>query len=174
MKDICINRPATMASSDETIWIDHSERIDVITSPLSELMNEMDCARESDLTSQTFGLIVGVALGRIIERDKQAGRDSLGKDWLLKCYSHLDNWADREPAVFGVIMATTPPDEMYSRLVSCPKEKLDKRIFYAGLMVGRAMEEGSTYQDFVKKYPECMDELMCMITESTWWLEARE
>ena len=174
MKDIRMTRPVSQSSPDNTVWIDHSERIAVITSPLPELLAEMDCARESDLTSQTFGLIVGVALGRIIERDKKAGRDSLYGDWLSKCYSRLSYWADREPAAFGVVVALTPPDQMYADLASCSKDKLDKRIFYAGLMLGRAMEEGSSYQDFVRHNPECMDELICMISEDTWWLEARE
>lgn len=174
MKDIRMTRPGSQSGPDNTIWIDHSERITVITSPLPELLQEMDCARESDLTSQTFGLIVGVALGRIIERDKKAGRDSLYGDWLGKCYSHLSYWADREPAAFGVVATLTPPDQMYADLASCPKEKLEKRIFYAGLMLGRAMEEDSSYQNYVRQHPECMDELICMISEDTWWLEARE
>lgn len=173
MKDIRKNT-AGEAGPDETVWIDHSERIDVITSPLSQLMDEMDFARESDLTTQTFGLIVGVALGRILERDQKAGRGSHYMDWLRKCYSHLSYWADREPEAFGVVQTQTPPDELYSRLVTCSLDDMETRIFYAGLMIGRAMEEGSSYQKFIRKHPECMDELICMITEDTWWLEARE
>ncbi len=174
MKDIRKNTPAGGAGPDETVWIDHSERIDVITSPLSQLIDEMDLARESDLTTQTFGLIVGVALGRVLERDQKAGRGSLYIDWVRKCYSHLSYWADRDPVAFGVVQTQTPPEELYTRLVTCSLDKLETRIFYAGLMIGRAMEEGSSYQKFIRQHPEYMDELICMITEDTWWLEARE
>ncbi len=174
MRDIRMTKFGSEAGPGDTVWIDHSERIDVIMAPLPELLDEMDCARESDLTSQTFGLIVGVALGRILERDKKDGRDSLYIDWLKKCYKYLPYWTKREPEVFGVIATLTPPDEMYARICSCSREKLDKRIFYAGVMLGRCLEEGSTYQEFARQHPEYMDELVCMASERSWWLEERE
>ncbi len=175
MKNIYM--PAKLASEagpDNTVWVHHSERLKVITAPLPELLDEMDCARECDLTTQTFGLIVGVALGRILERDDKAGRDSLYIDWLRKCYKYLPYWTDRNPAAFGVYMTKLPPDAMYSNIASLPRKDLDKRIFYAGLMLGRCLEEGSDYQKFARKRPEYMDELVCMVSDRSWWLEERE
>ncbi len=174
MNHIRMTNPGSGTGPDNTVWVDHSERIEIITSPLHELLEEIDCARESDLTSQTFGLILGVALGRILERDQKPGMDSLYADWLKKCYQYLPYWTDREPEAFGVLMTKLQPDAMYTHIASCPKKDLDKRIFYAGLMLGRCLEEDSAYQKFGRQHPECMDELVCMVSDRSWWLEERE
>lgn len=174
MKDIYMTRPGSPDCPDETIWIDNSERVKVITAPLSELIEEMDNARECDLTTQTFGLILGVALGRTVERDLQAGMDSLYTDYLRKCYSHLSHWTKLQPEVFGVVVVRTLPDAFYARLTGWPLDEMEKRIFYAGIMLGRTMEEGSSYHKFALANPEAMDELVCMASESSWWLEERQ
>ncbi len=148
----------------ETIWLENSERIDVITGELPDILQELKECPQQLLTTQTFGLVGGVALGRLVALDQKAGSASPWKEELQGVYQKVADWTIFLPAHLGLLLAVVQPEVLYAMLVLWPEEHMDKRIFFAGVLLGLVMEHAKG-TEFIKDHPDVSDELLSMVSE---------